>query len=560
MRYYDIGFVSRGVRYIWCLRLPPSNEKITGILWSHITSMPKLKRLNRASFFFRIGSKKICAFCLHFHHHLCFLSVGLNNGHQTNNNNNNNNKMIGYTDRTAGAVEHCESMIQQHHGSSAVVVQTYEKLVDGLQRKLWHQCTLLLLDMLQQPTVFHNHTTSTTTDQDHDSFLGLYDKVVLCIESKLNPLSVAQMAALVAQAIQPLDETAAKAILENWLAAKKSTSGTNNNNNAEGADSSTGLLSSNLVVPATIYLQSKLTSLQLISLDTDTSSLSNPKSLLSSMLKTLKSNKDLLHTFPAEGNSQLALVHAAHYEAAMLYYKRMGPPEAFYEQALSYLQHVGPDFVQSKAASTMGWIRPVELAVDLIVAALTGEGVYNLGQVEQTPVLKVLQSQGNNDDDKSQSSHVWLVHLLQAMAAGNVALFRQYQQDYASQIAQQPALVHRAAAVTEKLSLLALVNLVFTKPPHERQLSFEEIAQTLLLTKDDDDSSLNVDQVEWIVMRALSVHLMEAFMDQVAQTVTVTWVMPRVLNTTQLEQLAQRFGEWASTVSQTQESVTAAIA
>jgi 26S proteasome regulatory subunit N9 len=84
--------------------------------------------------------------------------------------------------------------------------------------------------------------------------------------------------------------------------------------------------------------------------------------------------------------------------------------------------------------------------------------------------------------------------LLQATERSNIQLCRQYQQEYATQIAEQPALVHRAAAITEKLTLLALMTLVFSKPSHERQLSFTEIAQAFLLLPDDND------QVEWIVM------------------------------------------------------------
>ncbi|KAL7575918.1 hypothetical protein ACA910_000717 [Epithemia clementina (nom. ined.)] len=449
--------------------------------------------------------------------------------------------MIGYMDRTAGAVEHCETMAANSQG---VVAEAYEKLVDYCKRKLWHQLTMLILEMFQNPQTY---AMQTPNDGTH-SFLALYDKVVLSVDTKLNPLYLAKIAALVAQAIQPQDATAAKAILENLLANKKKEKAEGNENSGNNNNSA-----NTFTLPATIYVQSKLASLVLLTTTTSAAAADGaPESAdsFASIARTLKSNKEILHEFPAEGNSELASVHAAHYEAAMHYYKRIGPPEAFYEQALSYLQHIGPNFLSSAGGGSGGggagqslmMITPHQLAVDLILAALTGDGVYNLGQVEQTPVLKLLVD----------TPHAWLVHLLQATAAGNVQLFRQYQQEYAAQIAQQPALVHRAAAVTEKLTLLSLVTLLFSKPAHERQLSFAEIASTLLLD--------NLDQVEWIVMRALSVHLIEGSIDQVAQTVDVTWVMPRVLNNDQMQQLANRFGEWAVTVSKTQASVTAAIA
>lgn len=411
--------------------------------------------------------------------------------------------MIGYTDRTAGAVEHCEAMA---NATSGPVAEAYGKLVEFCQNKLWHQLTLLVVQMLEAPETY-----ATTFEGTH-SFLALYDKVVLCVDTKLNPLSLAKIAALVAQAVQAQDVTAAKAILENLLVKNK-----------ELKEKGEGESDSAFFVPATIFVQSKLASLVITTSPEGTD--------LSSVVATMKANKGLLYEFPAEGNSELASVHAAHYESAMQYSKRVGPPEAFYEHAMSYLQHK-PNFGKEGDKT-----QALELASDLIIAALTGDGVYNLGQVEQTPVLKLLLD----------TPQAWLVHLLQATAAGDVSRFRQYEQEYAAQIAAQPALVHRANAVTEKLTLLALVTLIFSKPSHERHLSFEEIASALVLT--------DIDQVEWIVMRALSVHLIEGSIDQVEQVVHVTWVMPRVLSSEQLGQLATRFGEWASKVGTTQDSM-----
>lgn len=434
--------------------------------------------------------------------------------------------MIGYVDRTAGAVEYCENMVMNHPDGGGPIAEAYEKLSDYCKNKLWHQLTLLVMEMLENPEIYGrgggggNNTGAGGGgggENDH-SYLSLYDRVVLCVDTKLNPLSLAKIAALVAQSILSWDPTAAKAILENLLA--------NNKKEKKEKDDS-------LTEPATIFLQSKLASLVLTTAPPEQSD-------FASLWTTFQTNKELLHHLPAEENSELAAVHAAHYESTLLYHKRLGPPEAFYEQALLYLQYMGPNFLKKTPS---GLITPRQLAVDLILAALTGDGVYNLGQVEQTPVLLVLSD---------SPDAIWLVHLLQATAAGNVALFRQYQITYAPQIAAQPALVHRAAAVTEKLTLLALVTLVFSKPSQDRILTFPEIATALQLS--------NIDQVEWIVMRALSVHLLEGSIDQVQQQVTVTWVMPRVLNTTQMQQLALRFDDWATKVTTTQSSMNAAVA
>lgn len=79
----------------------------------------------------------------------------------------------------------------------------------------------------------------------------------------------------------------------------------------------------------------------------------------------------------------------------------------------------------------------------------------------------------------------------------------------------QPALVSKQDYVKEKVALLALMVLVFQRPPHERNIPFLEIAET---------TRLPVEQVEWLVMRALSCKLIKGSIDQVDGIVRVTWV------------------------------------
>ena len=134
--------------------------------------------------------------------------------------------------------------------------------------------------------------------------------------------------------------------------------------------------------------------------------------------------------------------------------------------------------------------------------------------------------------------------LMQASAKGDVLQFQKLLQEHAAEIQKEPALVNRAQAVQEKITLLALVHLVFERPSSERTLSFQDVAQRI---------HLDVNQVELVVMRALSLGLIEGTMDQVDQTVQVTWVLPRVLDKEQMQELSTRFGEWAVKVSNTRE-------
>ena len=104
--------------------------------------------------------------------------------------------------------------------------------------------------------------------------------------------------------------------------------------------------------------------------------------------------------------------------------------------------------------------------------------------------------------------------------------------------------------VQEKITLLAMVGMIFDRPSSERTLAYADIAARI---------DLPVDQVELVVMRALSLGLIKGSMDQVDGTVDVTWVMPRVLDGPQLRALGERFGQWAVKVSKTKDYMSESI-
>ena len=79
--------------------------------------------------------------------------------------------------------------------------------------------------------------------------------------------------------------------------------------------------------------------------------------------------------------------------------------------------------------------------------------------------------------------------------------------------------------LTEKISVLALMELVFKRPSENRAIPFSVIAE---------HTKLAVNEVELLVMKALSLKLVKGAIDQVDQVVTFTWVQPRVLDLAQV--------------------------
>eukprot|EP00298_Acanthocystis_sp_HF-20_P024338 c345_g1_i2.p1 GENE.c345_g1_i2~~c345_g1_i2.p1 ORF type:complete len:110 (+),score=50.17 c345_g1_i2:43-372(+) len=98
----------------------------------------------------------------------------------------------------------------------------------------------------------------------------------------------------------------------------------------------------------------------------------------------------------------------------------------------------------------------------------------------------------------------------------------------------------------QKIMLCALIELLFHRPPSERQLSFESISQAV---------KCPVDHVELLLMKAMSLNLIRGVIDQVDEIVDVSWVKPRVLQNEQIKTLSDRLGDWAKTVEETSKFV-----
>jgi 26S proteasome regulatory subunit N9 len=411
--------------------------------------------------------------------------------------------MSTYVDATSGSVKYCNAMAVQFPD---LAEKYYSKIESYCQQKLWHQLTLVILDFVSD-----EHKSSTlrpVANGDADSkntFLGIYSQVISAVAPKINQLSLARIAASVAFCSLEVGSTPAESrnIMESLV----------------------NKLEPSKFIGAVLYLQSKI---GLLNLQAGDDNIETKKESLDKIYTTIKTNGDLLKQLVSD-TPEAAIVNAAHYETSMTYYKIVGPPEAFYNEAVDYLNYYQPK--EGDASDT----KSQTLAIDLCLAALTGEGVYNLGQVVNNPILKVLE----------QTPQAWLVDLLKACALGSVSNFKKLcQETYPSQIASQPALVNMGQQMQEKITLLGLIELVFAKPASERTLTFTEIAEGL---------EIPVEQVEWVIMRAFSVKLIEGTMDEVDGSVHVSWILPRALSSEQMADLAGQFSVWTTKVMSTKE-------
>ena len=68
---------------------------------------------------------------------------------------------------------------------------------------------------------------------------------------------------------------------------------------------------------------------------------------------------------------------------------------------------------------------------------------------------------------------------------------------------------------------MAFLELLFHLPKNERIVRFDRIAK---------ECSLPLENVEIMLMKAMALELVKGKIDQINQTVTISWIIPRVLD------------------------------
>uniref|UniRef100_A0A6P7GSD6 26S proteasome non-ATPase regulatory subunit 13 n=1 Tax=Diabrotica virgifera virgifera TaxID=50390 RepID=A0A6P7GSD6_DIAVI len=322
-------------------------------------------------------------------------------------------------------------LLKKQQESPKELGSEWAELEELHNKKLWHQLTLKLLNFIKKPEL-----------QKNDNLIQLYNNFIQSFENKINPLSLVEIVAIVVQQFKnPKD---AVAFLEKTEPKVKI------NSDAQNLCK---------VLAGQIYIE------KLNDLDAT-------KKIIEEVESTLDN---------ADG---VTPVHGRFYLLASQYYRIQGNHAQYYRTALRYLGCIELDTITSEVK--------VQHAFFLGLAALLGEGVYNLGELLAHPVLESLKSTEN----------AWLVELLYAFNSGNIKKFE-------SMKPQWEAIADLAAEelfLRQKISLLCLMEMTFNRPSHNRQLTFAEIAK---------ETKLPLNEIELLIMKALSQGLVKGAIDQV---------------------------------------------
>ncbi|XP_059009074.1 26S proteasome non-ATPase regulatory subunit 13 isoform X2 [Mustela lutreola] len=389
--------------------------------------------------------------------------------------------------------------LQQSQSSGPGQAAVWHRLEELYTKKLWHQLTLQVLDFVQDPCFAQG-----------DGLIKLYENFISEFEHRVNPLSLVEIILHVVR--QMTDPNVALTFLEKTREKVKSSD------------------------EAVILCKTAIGALKLNIGD------------LQVTKETIEDVEEMLNSLPG-----VTSVHSRFYDLSSKYYQTVGNHAAYYKDALRFLGcvdikdlpgNVEPWKSLSKehaleacqqlsevalACASLAEEGPVseqqERAFTLGLAGLLGEGVFNFGELLMHPVLESLRT----------TDRQWLIDTLYAFNSGNVERFQTLKTAWG----QQPDLAANEAQLLRKIQLLCLMEMTFTRPANHRQLTFEEIAKSAKIT---------VNEVELLVMKALSVGLVKGSIDEVDKRVHMTWVQPRVLDLQQIKGMKDRLEFWCTDV------------
>lgn len=371
----------------------------------------------------------------------------------------------GSLEMASAAVKDVTNYLNKKQNASPKELATDWALLEEYHnKKLWHQLTLKLSTFVKNDFL-----------QQDEELIQLYNNFIQVFENKINPLALVEIVVqIIPQFKNPNDAVKFLESIETKVKA-----------NSEA-------------VALCKVLQGNIHLLQLNNPDA-------AKKIIDDVEKIIDE---------ADG---VTTVHGRFYLLASKYFRQKGQHADYYRTALRYLGCI--------ELSDLDKSQQVEHAFFLGLAALLGEGVYNLGELLAHPVLDSLQNTPN----------AWLVELLFAFNSGDIVKFEAMTPQWST----IPDLRAHELKLRQKISLLCLMEMTFKRASNKRDLTFSEIAS---------ETRLPLEEVELLVMKALAQGLVRGAIDQVSATVHMTWVQPRVLNKQQISSMVERLNVWCKEV------------
>lgn len=355
-------------------------------------------------------------------------------------------------------------LAEQKKTTDSDLATEWTQIEELYNEKLWNELTIKLNTFVKSPVL-----------QNEEALLALYHNFITSFETKINPYGLVEILTVVMSHIA--DKKEAIAFLEKLK------------DKVKVCDEALWMCK---VLQGQIYLEH-----------------------LNELDETKKIIEDLKDILEEAGN--VTPVHGKYYMLAANYYRLVGQHSDYYRCGLQFLGCSMDTYPEDQ------W---PQQAFFLGLAALLGEGIYNIGELLAHPILGSLNGTDNE----------WLVELLRAFNSGDIVKFEQMKPKW-STIADLAA---QEVKLRQKISLLCLMEMTFKRPANKRTITFEEIAK---------EAKLPIKEVEILIMKALAQGLVKGAIDEVAGVVNMTWVQPRVLDRKQVAAMATTLDTWMSSIT-----------
>ena len=159
------------------------------------------------------------------------------------------------------------------------------------------------------------------------------------------------------------------------------------------------------------------------------------------------------------------------------------------------------------------------------VASLIGEKMFNFAELIEKDFFKLL----------AKSEYEWIYYLILSFNSAKVDQFLEMLNKYSSAIQKDRVLSTHVDFLQVKIRIAALLDLVFQKNKNERVLTYKEISQ---------GCHCDINQIEFLVIKALSSGLIKGHIDEVENKVVVNWVQPKYLDREKISVLHDRLDQW----------------
>ena len=139
------------------------------------------------------------------------------------------------------------------------------------------------------------------------------------------------------------------------------------------------------------------------------------------------------------------------------------------------------------------------------------------------------------------SDFQWLYDILITLGRGQITEFAQAMQTHSDFIARFPAIMKEMSYLEQKVRIIGFLEMLFNCGKDERCLTFDQVANGCIVQPNE---------VEMLVMKAMSLDLVRGSIDEVNRTIQIDWIMPRYLNKQHLQVLVGRMDEWGLKMDQ----------